>query len=292
MFTIENEFLSATINPKGAELTSLIHKSTGQEFLWSGDAAFWGKHSPVLFPIVGTLKNDRFIYKDQSYQLGRHGFAREKKFEVGTHTATSLTLTLNDDEETLKLFPFHFRLYLIYQLEEQKLSLTYLVNNLTDGEMYFSVGGHPAFKVPLNDELSYVDYYLQFNKSENAGRWPISKDGLLETTPVDLMQGSDKLPLSKKLFEQDALVIKNMASSEVKLICDKDSAGFTFNYDGFPFLGIWAAKGADFVCIEPWCGVADSVDSSQKIEEKEGIVRLEKSEKFERTWSVEISASL
>lgn len=288
MVTIENEYLSVTVNPMGAELSRLIYKATGQEYLWSGDASFWGKQSPVLFPIVGTLKDNTYFYKDQPYQLSRHGFAREKKFTVAMHTATSLTMSLHDDAETLKVFPFHFQFSLVYNLEGKKLSVTYLVNNLTEGEMYFSVGGHPAFKVPLKDGLSYEDYYLRFNKTENAGRWPISQDGLLEQQPIDLLTESDRLPLSKKLFEKDALVIKNLSSTEVALKSDMDEAGFTFHFEKFPFLGIWAAKGADFVCIEPWCGIADSVDASQRIEDKEGIVRLDKGEKFERTWIVEV----
>lgn len=288
MYTIENEYLSASINEKGAELTSLVYKPSGQEYMWNADPAYWAKHSPVLFPIVGTLKNNTFVYKNKSYQLSRHGFARDKEFEVTAQTADSISLTLQDDSETLKIYPFQFQFSLIYMLEEKTLSVTYLVKNVNNGDMYFSVGGHPAFKLPLAEGLAYDDYYLRFSATENVGRWPISPDGLLEEVPVDLLSNTNRLPLSKKLFAKDALVIKSLASTEVALKSDKDEAGFTFNFDGFPYLGIWAAKDADFVCIEPWCGIADPVNASQKIEEKEGIIMLNKGAHFERTWSVEI----
>ena len=288
MYTIENEYLSATINEKGAELTSLVYKPSGQEYIWNADPTYWGKHSPVLFPIVGTLKDNTFIYNSKSYHLSRHGFARDKVFDVTAQTADSINLTLQDDSETLKIYPFQFQFSLIYTLEEKKLAVTYLVKNPNNGGMYFSVGGHPAFKVPLAEGLAYEDYYLRFSATENAGRWPISKDGLLEQIPVDLLSNTKRLPLSKKLFAQDALVFKSLASTEVALKSDKDEAGFTFNFEGFPYLGIWAAKDADFVCIEPWCGIADAVNASQKIEEKEGIIMLNKGAHFERTWSVEI----
>ena len=288
MYTIENEYLSATINEKGAELTSLVYKPSGQEYMWNADPNYWGKHSPVLFPIVGTLKDNTFFYKNNSYQLSRHGFARDKVFEVTAQTADSINLTLRDDSETLKNYPFQFQFSLIYTLEEKRISVTYLVKNLNNDEMFFSVGGHPAFKVPLAEGLAYEDYYLQFSAIENAGRWPISSDGLLEERPVELLSNTNRLPLSKKLFAQDALVFKSLASTEVALKSDKDAAGFSFKFEGFPYLGIWAAKEADFVCIEPWCGIADSVSASQRIEEKEGIIMLNKGAHFERTWSVEI----
>lgn len=154
--------------------------------------------------------------------------------------------------------------------------------------MYFSVGGHPAFKLPITDKLAYNDYYLLFNKTENAGRWPISKDGLIEMESSPLLNNTNKLALTKELFYQDAIVFKNLKSDEVELRTDKDSAGFGFSFTGFPYLGIWAAKDAGFICIEPWCGIADSVNSNQDLRDKEGIIKLEPSGNFERTWTITV----
>ncbi|OJY87213.1 MAG: aldose epimerase [Sphingobacteriales bacterium 40-81] len=284
---IENENLKIAVNPRGAELTSLYDKITNTEYMWGGDPAFWGKHSPVLFPIVGTLKNNTYYYEGQAYRLSRHGFAREMQFTVADKTETSITFSLVSGTETLQTFPFSFRFYITYALQSKSLSVTYYVINGGPTPMYFSVGAHPAFKVPIAEGTRYDDYYLEFGKEEDAGRWPISKDGLIEEQPVPLLSGK-KLPLTKSLFYKDALVFKHLKSGSVSLKSDTTDRGFNFQFPGFPFMGIWAAKDADFVCIEPWCGIADSVDTSQDLTQKEGINRLEAGGVFERGWKVEI----
>jgi galactose mutarotase-like enzyme len=152
--------------------------------------------------------------------------------------------------------------------------------------MYFSVGGHPAFRLPLSNQLVYDDYYLSFNKIELADRWPISEQGLIESASVSLLENSNHLKLSKSLFYKDAIVFKGLASDEVQIRSDLHPGGLRFSFKGFPYLGIWAAKEADFICIEPWCGIADSVDSTQVLTEKEGIIYLNAGEVFERTWMV------
>ena len=288
MHTIENNQLSVTINAAGAELNSIFHKINGREYLWNGDARFWAKRSPVLFPIIGTLKENTYFFNDKKYELGRHGFARDKNFVVANESESSISFSLADDEETLKVFPFHFLFSISYTLTGNKLSVGYYIKNTGSEEMFFSVGGHPAFKLPLTEGVGYDDYYLLFNKTEQAGRWPISKDGLIEAAPEPLINNTNKLPLSKELFYKDALVFKHLQSDEVELRSRKDAAGFTFSFPGFPYLGIWAAKDAGFVCIEPWCGIADSVTASQHLPEKEGIISLMPAAMFERTWSVAI----
>jgi len=286
MFTLENDSLRIVINPAGAELSSLFNKSTGLEYLWSGDAKFWGKKSPVLFPIVGTLKDNQYFFDDQAYQLGRHGFAREKIFSVTEQTPAALRFELQNDEHTFAVFPFEFTFSVHYTIEENRLSVTYDVTNNGTRTMYFSVGGHPAFRLPLVKELRYDDYFLLFNEKENTGRWPISSEGLIETAPLPFLQNSNQLPLSKSLFYKDAIVLKALQSDEVQLKSDKHPSGFTFSFKGFPYLGIWAAKDADFICIEPWCGIADSVETNQLLVDKEGIISLAGGENFESTWTV------
>lgn len=288
MFTIENTQLRVVISPKGAELQSIYHKQLETAYMWSGDPAFWGKHSPVLFPIVGTLKDDVYYFDGVSYQLGRHGFARDMDFAVTEQTGSSITLALQDNETTRPRYPFAFIFSIKYELTAASVKVTYGVINPGNTALYFSVGGHPAFKLPLAAGLSYNDYYLQFNHAENAGRWPISKEGLIETAPVELLRQTDRLSLSKELFQQDALVFKGLSSNSVDLKSDKDSRGLSFDFTGFPYLGIWAAKNADFVCIEPWCGIADAVTTDQQLIGKEGIHVLQPAKSFERTWSVTV----
>lgn len=288
MYTIQNDLLKVDINSKGAELNSIYHKGNELEYMWSGDPAFWGKHSPVLFPIVGTLKGDIYYFEDKEYHLGRHGFARDMVFAVTGKTGTEITFSLESNQQTLEKFPFFFRFDIIYSLHADRLKVTYRVINTDSADMFFSVGGHPAFKVPLLDGLAYEDYYLEFTEKENAGRWPISKDGLIETFHEPLLNNDNCLPLTKSLFYNDALVLKGLTSLAIFLKSNKAANGLEFNFSGFPYLGIWAAKDADFVCIEPWCGIADSTETNQQFTEKEGINKLSAESVFERSWSVRL----
>ncbi|HTL09861.1 MAG TPA: aldose 1-epimerase family protein [Chitinophagaceae bacterium] len=286
MFTIENSHLSVVISAKGAELQRLYNKILKLDYLWDANPAFWGKHSPVLFPIVGELKEGRYFYNDKAYALSRHGFAREMDFEVTAQSPTGISFSLASTGDTLAKYPFDFRFEVKYELSDNSLKTTYRVTNTGERAMYFSVGGHPAFRVPLTADTSYEDYYLEFNHPEHAGRWPISKEGLIEEKPVELLNQTDRLPLSKTLFAKDALVFKGLASNSVALKSDKHNHGLLFDFTGFPYLGIWAAKNADFVCIEPWCGIADSVHSQQQLTNKEGIQVLQPAKNFARSWSV------
>jgi len=185
----------------------------------------------------------------------------------------------------LQVYPFPFDLQVVYTVNNDLLTVDYIVKNTGDDQMYFSVGGHPAFKVPLTDDTSYNDYYLHFNQTEQAGRWPISKSGLIQHEPVPFLEGTQVLPLTKDLFKEDALVFKHLQSDAVTLSSAKTTHGLTFTFAGFPYLGIWAAPNADFVCIEPWCGIADSVNSDQQLAHKEGIIPLPPADVFKVSWS-------
>jgi galactose mutarotase-like enzyme len=283
-----NDKLQVVIAEKGAELQHIIRKDLQLEYLWNADPAFWAKKSPVLFPIVGTLKNNTYTYKGKNYTLGRHGFARDHVFTVTEQTDTRIVFSLTDTEHTLPVYPFNFRFSVIYTLQDDQLTVSYLVDNTGADTMYFSVGAHPAFKVPLTEGLQYEDYYLSFSKEENTNLWPLSSGGLIEKVSVPYLEQRNKLALQHPLFYQDALVFKNMASASMTLKSDKSPHGLEMKYDGFPFMGIWAAKDADFVCIEPWCGIADSVDASGELSEKEGINKLLAGQQFERQWSVRV----
>ncbi|HEY4334881.1 MAG TPA: aldose 1-epimerase family protein [Puia sp.] len=289
MFSIENQQLRIGIHPKGAELQNIFHKGFQTEYMWSGDPAFWGKHSPMLFPMVGTLKGNTYRYQGHSYSLSRHGFARDREFTVETQTPDSIGFLLKSDAETKANYPFDFELRVIYRLTPSGFTTTYRVTNPAASDpLYFSVGGHPAFKVPLAPGTEYNDYTLEFDEAENAPRWPISKDGLIETTPQPLLNNTRTIPLNKQLFAKDALVLKHPASSGITLRSKKTERGLKMDFPGFPFIGIWAAPNADFVCLEPWCGIADSVDSNQEWTEKEGIERLGPGETFERSWTLTV----
>ncbi len=288
MHTISNDQLSVQIANKGAELQSIRQQQNNVEYLWSGDPAYWAKKSPVLFPIVGGLKNNTYRYKGKDYQLGRHGFARENNFELAEETNNSLTFSLKSNEQTKASYPFDFVFNVKYALQENKLEITFIVENSGSDNLLFSVGAHPGFAVPLVKDTKYEDYYLQFNQTEDASRWPLSAQGLVEATPTLFLKNENILPLKKALFYEDAIIFKHLKSDEISVLSDKTSHGIKVKFAGFPYIGIWAAKNADFVCIEPWCGIADSVNASGKLEEKEGINVLKPFSKFEAGFSIEV----
>ncbi|MBC7904578.1 MAG: aldose 1-epimerase family protein [Gemmatimonadaceae bacterium] len=288
MTCLENNHVSVKIKSVGAELASLVNKSTGTEHIWQADPAVWAKSSPILFPIVGTLKDNRYFFEEKSYELGRHGFAREKEFSTQKTDASTAVFTLRQDDPSLRNYPFPFLLTVTYTLEKDTMTVSYRVVNEGPTHMYFSIGAHPAFSVPFVPGTTYSDYFLEFEKAENAGRWPISKDGLIEASPMECLSNTHTLPLKKELFSKDALVFKDIRSSEISLRSSKSEHGLRMNFPGFPYLGLWSTKGGDFVCIEPWCGIADSVDTDQQFEQKEGIYKLAPGAEFVRAWSVTV----
>ena len=286
MITISNKILNVTIAAKGAELQSIYNKQTGLGYMWDAGIE-WPKKSPVLFPIVGGLKNNSFNYNGKQYQLSRHGFARDMVFEVENQTENSATFSIQSSDETLIIYPFTFKFSVIYTALNNQLTVTYIVENKGEETLYFSVGAHPAFKVPLVSGNSYSDYFLQFNESEITGIYPLSPEGLIELEPLPMLDNTNQLALTKQLFYKDALVFKELQSTSISILNNKNSNGLKLSYQGFPYMGIWAAKNADFVCIEPWCGIADNVATSGNLEEKEGMNELAANTTFSRTWMVE-----
>lgn len=285
--TLENELLRVAFVRHGAELQQVYYKTDGIDLLWNGDPKFWGKHSPILFPIVGTLKDNEYIYREVRYSLGRHGFARDKEFELIAHKDDSIEFKLCHDEETLRVYPFHFELSVRYELVGACLSCTYSVTNTSDtNPLFFSIGAHPAFAVPSREQYSYEDYYIRFDQDTSLDRYPLTKEGLLYPTPIPVELDRGKITLSKELFYKDALVMKQIKSNIITLGNSKDSFRMEMHIGDFPFLGIWAAKDAPFVCLEPWLGIADSMDHIQDLESKEGIIKLESGSDLSKTWKI------
>ena len=287
-YFLENDILKISINSKGAELLSLYNKETQLEYLWNGDANYWPKTSPVLFPVVGGLKNNQYSFKGIEYTLTRHGFARDNEYSVEQIDATRIVFTLKDNERTRENYPFHFVFSITYFIEGNKVYCKYAVSNSGIGTMYFSVGAHPAFKIPLTDNTDYEDWFLEFGNSENCGIYPIAANGLIETNAIPFFNNSNQLKLTKELFYKDALIFKELQSKAISIKSNQSSNGLRMLFDGFPYYGIWAAKDANFVCLEPWCGIGDMENTIGDITKKEGIETLNAQGTFERTWSVEL----
>ena len=285
MITITNDELIVAINEKGAELQSI--QLSGVEYLWQADANFWGKHAPVLFPVVGELKDGKYIFKNKEYKLPRHGFARDKIFEAEQKDTTCAIFTLKSNEETFAVYPFEFILRVKYMIKGNELFCTYYVQNINADTMYFSVGGHPAFNVPLNKNLLYTDYALQFDKDDLLKRY-LLKAGLINDETESIQLNKKMLQLKPELFYNDAIVLKHISSKKIILKTNKDPHGLKFKFNGFPYFGIWAAKDAPFVCLEPWCGITDNIRHNHELINKEGINQLAAGDNWQKAWSVEL----
>lgn len=272
--------LTATINSKGAELNSL--KKENREYIWEGNPEFWGKHSPILFPIVGTLKDNSYIYNNKQFELSRHGFARDHEFKVVASTDNRVIFSLLSSEETLKNYPFEFELRLIYALEENSLKITYEVKNNGVAKMPFSIGGHPAFALPRNFE----DYSLLFEKHEVLKTYELENDLVSDKTKTFELK-EKQFPLNYATFENDALIFKSMESKSIEIL-ENQKPLLRFSFKDFPNFGIWTKINAPFICLEPWLGYSDTSESKGNLFEKEGIIVLEENKTFKAGFSIEI----
>ena len=281
--TISNGQITAIINPKGAELNSLKNEA-GTEFIWEGDAKYWGKHSPILFPIVGTLKNNSYLCNGQIYALTRHGFARDNTFTVKDRTENSVTFSLSYNDDTLRVYPFKFELELAYIINDNVLHLNYSVINTGSGKMPFSIGAHPAFALPGNFE----NYSLKFENDKNLVSTML-EDDLLSDQVITIPTSNGMLPLNYSLFENDALIFKSLQSKEVTIAKDGNDY-IKVSFADFPHLGIWTKKGAPFLCIEPWQGYSDLPNTRGNLIEKEGVVVLDEGEWYKASFAIEIIA--
>lgn len=280
LITISNKNFTASINPKGAELSSL--KLNDKEYMWEGDPKFWGKHSPVLFPIVGTLKNNTYLINDKEYHLPRHGFARDNAFTIKSKEESKVTFSLISTEATKDVYPFDFELELIYSLTENTLKLEYVVSNTGNTPMPFCLGAHPAFALPGNFE----DYSLIFEKDEPLVSTQLVDD-LLSDITAEIPAHNKVLPLQHSLFANDALIFTSLKSRNIT-IAKNQKDYLKVSFPTFPHLGLWTKLGAPFICIEPWQGYSDTANTTGDFYSKDGCITINPSEQYSAGWSVEI----
>lgn len=289
IYHLENEYLKIAVALKGAELKSIFNKVSQQELLWQADPEFWGKSSPVLFPIVGTLKDGKYMYQGKEYHLPRHGFARDYDFKLEEGTESKLIFSLEATAETMAVYPFLFKLLIIYTLTANSLEVTYKVENSSvDETMFFSLGAHPAFNAGTNAD-DFSNYALLFNTDSILEANGL-KDGLLTTDKNTITLNNKKLPLHYELFENDALVLLDMKSDKITLLGNDDVAILNFEFENFPYFGIWTVQYSGFICLEPWAGVADFEDHNQQLTDKFGINMLLPNEIWSASWTVTIAS--
>jgi len=279
--TISNSKLKASVKYAGAELFSLTDNQN-KEYIWEGNPDFWGKHSPILFPIVGTLKNNTYTINEKEYQLSRHGFARDMEFQLINKTENSAVFSLQSNAETLKNYPFDFELQLIYTLRETTLDIEYKVINKSESQIPFSIGAHPAIALPKNFE----SYAFKFDKDEVL-KYSLLENDLISNKTEILETYENLIPLHYKLFENDALVFKTLESNSLTIL-ENSKPYIKVDFEDFPSLGIWTKDQAPFVCIEPWFGYSDTAENSGDLFEKEGILILNANQTFNSKFSIEI----
>ncbi len=290
MVTISNEYLNIGIKEVGAELSSIISNQSGKEYMWQADPAVWAAHAPNLFPIIGSLKGGSFIYRDKEYACPKHGFVRDNdKISLVEKTTSDATFLLSCSEETLKVYPFRFEFRIHFALDANTLHLHHKVINHGNSDMLFSLGGHPAFRVPVNDDEDYTDYFLEFENPETAESWQVQKDGLIGKDTIPAFDKPTTILLRPDLFDNDALVFKNLNSHSVSIRSSKARQVLKVRFPDFNYLGIWAKPNSAYVCIEPWLGIADSYSSDRNFEHKEGLLCLQPGQHFSASYSIEIS---
>lgn len=281
IISLSNAEISIQIKSLGAELCS-VKSTANKEYIWEGNPEFWGKHSPVLFPIVGTLKNNTYFHNEKEYHLSRHGFARDMEFTLIEKTENSATFSIQSNSETLKNYPFEFELQMHYSLINTTLEIAYSVINKSDNRIPFSIGAHPAFALPGNFE----DYSLDFEKVEPLD-YTLLENDLVSKQTETLHTDSNKVPLTYELFKRDALIFKKLQSNSLTIV-KKEKPILKVHFENFPSLGIWTKVDAPFICIEPWLGYSDTVESTGNLFEKEGVIVLDTNDTFQAKFSIEI----
>lgn len=285
----KNAELEIAVRQPGAELSSIKSLKSGLEYMWDFKPAIWNSTAPVLFPIVGPLKEGSYLWEGEKYSLPRHGFIRDNPdLQLTGITADSLTFGISSDKETHKIYPFDFDFSIQFKLENKRVMVIHEVNNTGKTPMYFSLGGHPAFRCPIHAEEQYDDYFLEFDQVENASTCLMHESGLLGDTYQIILNNTNILPLTHELFQNDALIFKELKSRKITLRSKNSKEALSVNYEDFPHMGIWAKPNGDFVCIEPWLGYGDKWDTNQQFKTKEALLQLEAGTTFKAVYSVEI----
>ncbi len=286
---LENDKWKVAINHFGAELCSIVKKENGVEYVWNGDERFWKRSAPVLFPFVGSLKNKEFLYGDKAYPMGQHGFARDMEFSLVSNDGRQAWFSLSSDDTTYEKYPFAFTLEIGYVLTDNTIKVIWRVINEDEKQMYFSIGGHPAFMCPLDGEGRQTDYFIAFDSGENLVYSKLSENGLVYKKDNILETNGGKMQITENLFDEDALVVEGGQAHRVSL-CKPDGTPYlTVTFDA-PLFGLWspAKKNAPFICIEPWYGRCDSEAFTGTLEEREYGSSLAPHESFEAAFEIQV----
>ncbi len=287
---INNSKLYVTVDSVGAEVKGLrdLH---GMEYIWKGDDVYWGYSSPILFPIVGGLRNGKYLCDGKEYKMARHGFCRPAQFRKVDGRTDAVTFCLSANEETKKQYPFDFELYISYELVDFSLAVKFKVVNKDSKAMPFCIGAHPAICVPLEEGEDLTDYRVKFMLNETVSHSEITADGLIDNEKrTPFLQDEKAFTLNSELFKNDALVFDDLKSRSVEMYSIVSGRGVRIDFDGFDYFGIWQPykNGTPFVCLEPWTGTATLTTEGDELQSKRGMKILETDESFEVQYKITV----
>jgi len=286
--TISNDKLNVSIKTKGAELTSIKVDTT--EYLWQGDTEFWNRQSPILFPIVGRLKDHEYTYNGKTYEMPQHGFARDNDFRVVTKTENSITFEQTATEASKAMYPFDFTLQITYTIKEKSLDVIYnVVNSSAKEDLYFSIGAHPAFNCPIEKGQKRSEYQLVFD-TDDMPKTQDKDDGLYKDQWTQYFEEPGILELPDTVFDEGSLTFNPNPFSKVTFVHQPTQRKYlSVTFNDFPYLGIWSSESkAPFVCIEPWFGIADHINHNKEYTKKEGVTKLSPNAQFRSKYTIEI----
>lgn len=285
--TITNNNYTAQISELGAELKSLKNDTTGFEYIWEGDPEIWSGTAPILFPIIGQLKGDQYFYEGKKYDMRKHGIVRRRSFLLHQKDESEVSFVFKSDDQTKEAYPFDFELIVHFSLIGPSLKVSYNVKNTGIQLMYFAIGSHPAFRLDMGS-CKLNDYYIEFSTNEIL-ECHILESGLLKRETIASFLNNEKIiPLSKNLFDNDALIFKNIKSREISIKNNKTDYHLMVTTGEAPNLGIWAKPKAPYVCIEPWFGHTDYVYSEGDFISKDGILTLEPGKDFYAGYEIHV----
>lgn len=288
LYTIQNEYLTIQINDMGAELWSVKDKE-GTEYLWQADEKYWRGKAPNLFPYIARLTEGKYQLNGQFYEMGIHGFARHMVFQVEKISESHIVFSLKNNEETFASYPYKFTFSVIYKLEGKKLVITYYVKNEDDKEMYFGIGGHPGFNVPLEAGLTFEDYYLEFDAPKKTKRVEFSPDCFVTGLQEYQMEEDVRIPLAHNLFDDDAIVLTDVAKS-VLLTSKSGKKGIRVTYPDMDYIGFWHKPKTDapYVCIEPWSSLPSRKGIIEDFATKPDLMHLQAGLEYENQYIIEV----
>ncbi len=287
-YELRNSRLSAEFSTKGAELLSLRDEA-GTEYIWQGSEDTWKRSAPTLFPIIGGMKEGKYLYEGKEYDLSKHGFLRDKEAHLDYYDNTRISFTFKSDESTRVNYPFDFEMTVVYELSRDRLVVRYLVKNTDEKDMYFALGFHPGFNLPLGEGCSFEDYYLDFHSkdSNDTRRVEITLDGFLTGNYSDFSE--DRLYLSREIFENEAIILEKPSKS-LTLSSENDCKEIFMDFPDMNYLAIWTLpdKRAEYICIEPWSSLVGEDKGVVEIKDIKGIVKLAPNEFYKNEISMQI----